>query len=135
MCYKTQHFTLCDKCGREIALGPYYLEECSAVERGLPTSLSIGVRNYDASKAFYTAVLAPLGLRLVYDSAAAALPPQGTKAGVRARTLGYGVDKAHELLNMRRAEVEFHPQAMGAGGLDNGQPGGRKHYGGDYFAV
>ncbi|AEO63960.1 uncharacterized protein THITE_2141938 [Thermothielavioides terrestris NRRL 8126] len=110
------------------------------------TSLSIGVRNYDASKAFYTAVLAPLGLRLVYDSAAAALPPQGTKAGVRARTLGYGVDKAHELLNVfefggaatppgPRPGVEFHPQAMGAGGLDNGQPGGRKHYGGDYFAV
>ena len=113
--------------------------------------MSIGVRNYEVSKAFYTAVLAPLGLKLVYDSEA----PSGKKSKVR--TLGYGPDKDHEVLNVfefgddaappgpgfhlafnaptRLAVVEFHANAMECGGMDNGLPGVRKHYGDHYFAA
>jgi catechol 2,3-dioxygenase-like lactoylglutathione lyase family enzyme len=115
--------------------------------------ISIGVRSYDAAKAFYTAVLAPLGLKLVYDSEASA---PGTKKN-KIRTLGYGPDEEHELLNIfefgddaaapgpgfhlafdaptRDAVVEFHAAAMASGGTDNGLPGVRRHYGGNYFAA
>jgi catechol 2,3-dioxygenase-like lactoylglutathione lyase family enzyme len=113
--------------------------------------VSIGVRNYDISEAFYTAVLAPLGLKLVYDSEASA---PGTK---KVRTLGYGPNEEHELLNIfehgedatppglgfhlafnaptREAVVEFHAQALERGGTDNGPPGVREHYGANYFAA
>ena len=113
--------------------------------------ISIGVRDYETSKAFYTAVLAPLGLRLVYDSEAMT-PKRNTR-----RTLGFGSDMQHELLNVfefgeeasppragfhlafnapsRNAVVDFHAAAMTSGGIDNGLPGVRKHYGDTYFAA
>lgn len=113
--------------------------------------ISIGVRSYEVSKAFYTAVLAPLGLKLVYDSEVSA--PGKNKV----RTLGYGPDEDHELLNIfefgddaappgpgfhlafnaptRTAVVEFHASAVQSGGTDNGLPGMRKHYGERYFAA
>lgn len=113
--------------------------------------ISLGVRDYAVSKAFYTAILAPLGLKLVYDSES---PTPGTK---KVRTLGYGPDEQHELINIfefgedaappgpgfhlaldaptREAVVEFHAAAMAAGGSDNGLPGVRKHYGESYFAA
>ncbi|KAK3395041.1 Glyoxalase/Bleomycin resistance protein/Dihydroxybiphenyl dioxygenase [Podospora didyma] len=127
--------------------------------------ISIGVRDYDASKAFYSAVLETIGLRLVYDSEAAA--GMGTGSGgsdtppktktKRVRTLGFGPDEAHELINVfefgedaaapgpgfhlafnaptRDSVVMFHAVAMGYGGTDNGLPGVRKHYGQNYFAA
>lgn len=113
--------------------------------------ISIGVRSYDVSKAFYTAILAPLGLKLVYDSEA---DDPGKKA---VRTLGYGPDADHELLNIfefgddaappgpgfhlafnaqtRDAVLEFHAKAVQSGGADNGRPGVREHYGDNYFAA
>lgn len=113
--------------------------------------ISIGVRNYRVSKAFYTAVLAPIGLRLVYDSEASA---PGTK---KIRTLGFGPNEEHELLNIfehgeeaappgpgfhlafnaptREAVAEFHAEALGHGGTDNGPPAVREHYGVNYFAA
>ncbi len=116
--------------------------------------ISIGVRSHEASKAFYTAVLAPLGLALVYDSEASSA---GTSKKGKVRTLGYGPDAEHEVLNIfefgddaaapgpgfhlafnaptRLAVVEFHARAMACGGMDNGLPGVRKHYGANYFAA
>ncbi|KAK0616677.1 Glyoxalase/Bleomycin resistance protein/Dihydroxybiphenyl dioxygenase [Immersiella caudata] len=125
--------------------------------------LSIGVRDYSVSKAFYSAILFPIGLSLVYDSED---PAKGGKAlnpdadatkKKRTRTLGFGPDADHELLNIfefgddaaapgagfhlafnaptRDAVVEFHAMAIGFGGSDNGAPGIRKHYGANYFAA
>ncbi|CAP66907.1 uncharacterized protein PODANS_4_6030 [Podospora anserina S mat+] len=113
--------------------------------------ISIGVRDYVVSRAFYTAVLAPLGLRLVYDSGPVSDPSTG-----KVRTLGYGPDEEHELLNIfehqdaatpgpgfhiafnaptRQAVVDFHAKAIEFGGTDNGTPGVREHYGRNYFAA
>ncbi|KAK4196858.1 Lactoylglutathione lyase [Triangularia verruculosa] len=113
--------------------------------------ISIGVRDYAVSRAFYTAVLAPLGLKLVYDSG----PISGVPIG-KVRTLGYGPDEEHELLNIfeyqdsappgrgfhlafntptRQAVIEFHAKAIELGGTDNGTPGVREHYGKNYFAA
>jgi catechol 2,3-dioxygenase-like lactoylglutathione lyase family enzyme len=130
--------------------------------------ISIGVRDYAVSKAFYTAALAPLGLKLVYDSEATTTPSptssstttaptNNTTPPKKVRTLGYGRDSKNEILNIfefgadaappgpgfhlafdapsRMAVVEFHAQATGAGGADNGLPGVRKHYGASYFAA
>ncbi|KAH6640388.1 Glyoxalase/Bleomycin resistance protein/Dihydroxybiphenyl dioxygenase [Chaetomium tenue] len=132
--------------------------------------ISIGVRDYTVSKAFYTAALAPLGLKLVYDSEAPTPTSPNTNTTTtptltdttppptkKVRTLGYGRDSQHEILNIfefgadasppgpgfhlafdapsRMAVVEFHAQATGAGGEDNGLPGVRRHYGASYFAA
>ncbi|KAK4442634.1 Lactoylglutathione lyase [Podospora aff. communis PSN243] len=125
--------------------------------------LSIGVRDYAVSKAFYSAILSPIGLSLVYDSedpdkgGRTPLSDDDPKKKERTRTLGFGPDADHELLNVfefgdeaaapgsgfhlafnaptRDAVVEFHALAVGFGGLSNGAPGVRKHYGEDYFAA
>lgn len=112
--------------------------------------ISLGVRDYEVSKRFYTAVLAPLGLRIVYDS-------EAKKPSGRTRTLGYGRHEDEEPLNIfetlekaappgegfhlafnaptRESVVEFHAKALEFGGKDNGRPGVRKHYGDNYFAA
>ncbi|KAK3316022.1 Glyoxalase/Bleomycin resistance protein/Dihydroxybiphenyl dioxygenase [Apodospora peruviana] len=120
--------------------------------------ISIGVRDYSVSKAFYSAVFSTIGLHLVYDSEEAA-PPSSESASKKkhTRTLGFGADAKHELINIfefgdqasppgagfhlafnapsRQAVIEFHAMAVGFGGTDNGLPGVRRHYGADYFAA
>lgn len=120
-----------------------------AAQFNLLGHISIGVRDYDASKAFYTAVLEPLGLKLVYDSEA--VTPRTP------RTLGYGPDEDHELINLfeygdgasvpgpgchiafnaptRQAVRDFHAAAVQHGGSSNGEPGLRLHYGPRYYAA
>ncbi len=110
--------------------------------------ISIGVRDYDAAESFYTAVLAPLGLHLVYKSKPGSSSP---------RTLGYGPDEEHEIVNIfeygdeahapgrgfhvafnaptRAAVEEFHAAAVRSGGKTNGAPGVREWYGPTYFAA
>lgn len=117
--------------------------------------ISIGVRNYETAKRFYSATLPLLGLALVYDSTAAA---QGTPSGDDGpRTLGYGPDADNELLNIfeygshasapgpgshiafntdSRAVVDhFYEAAIQNGGKSNGAPGVRPHYGKSYYAA
>jgi catechol 2,3-dioxygenase-like lactoylglutathione lyase family enzyme len=110
--------------------------------------ISLGVQSYEASKAFYDAVLAPLGLKLVYDSMAS-----GSQTP---RTLGYGPNPDHELVNLfelrdsaapgqgchiafnaptRQAVRDFHAAAVRCGGRSNGEPGLRIHYGPKYYAA
>jgi len=125
--------------------------------------LSIGVSDYAVSKAFYLAVLTPIGLSLVYDSedptkgGKAPDPDAGAAKKKKTRTLGFGPDEDHELFNIfefgdeaaapgagfhlalnaptRDAVVQFHAMAVGFGGSDNGAPGVRRHYGANYFAA
>lgn len=109
--------------------------------------ISIGVTNFDAAKAFYTATLEALGLLLVYEG----------KPTAKRRTLGYGPDEDHEMINIfeygedarapghgshiafnastRKAVEEFHAAAVKNGGKSNGEPGLRAHYGPNYFAA
>lgn len=137
--------------------------------------ISFGVSSYSRSKQFYDAVLAPLGLHLVFDSESArtAAPNKSSSSFLEeneTRTLGYGPDAENEIINIfeidrqgkdgtdgngtnekarppgpgfhlalnaptRLAVVEFHAAAVANGGVDNGLPGLRKHYGRDYFAA
>ncbi|CAH0017043.1 unnamed protein product [Clonostachys rhizophaga] len=107
--------------------------------------ISLGVRSYEASKAFYDAVLVPLGLKLVMAT-----------TSQTPRTLGYGLDLDHELVNLfeykdsaapgsgchiafnaptRQAVRDFHEAAVRCGGKSNGEPGLRIHYGPKYYAA
>lgn len=123
--------------------------------------ISLPITNHAASRAFYTAILAPLGLHLVYDSEDPP-PPPNTFPGNRIKTLGYGPTPQSEILNLfeypaqqggrneeggmpgfhvafnaptREAVVEFHRRAMEMGGRSRGKPGVRGAYGRGYFAA
>ncbi len=99
------------------------------------------ITDVERSRAFYTAALAPLGWKLVYDDGA--------------QELGYGTGDGgddDEPLGLLRGPAPavrthlaftapdpaivdaFHAAALAAGGRDNGPPGERP-YGGVYYAA
>ncbi len=99
--------------------------------------IGLAVSDYEASKAFFTAALAPLGITLV--------------AEVRGHA-GYGRDGKPEFWFGAHAERQrpmhiafvaesreqvrsFHEAALRAGGEDNGAPGIRAHYHPDYYGA
>ena len=101
------------------------------------------VSNWQGSKAFYDAALAPLGASLLY-----VVPEQFTGG---AKVGGYGRDRPvwwlhegaepgpgrHVAFTARsRVEVDaFYAAAMKAGGRDNGAPGPRPHYHENYYGA
>jgi catechol 2,3-dioxygenase-like lactoylglutathione lyase family enzyme len=117
----------------------------------LPLShISIGVRNFEKSRKFYSATLSPLGLRLVYE--------RHTSPSISGpRTLGYGPDEENEIITVfehgneahapgrgchiafnassHSIVVAFYEAAIANGGMCNGKPGLREHYGQTYFAA
>jgi catechol 2,3-dioxygenase-like lactoylglutathione lyase family enzyme len=107
--------------------------------------VGFAVTNLDASKAFYEAALAPLGIALLMT-----VTPEQTEAGGTA--IGFGKDDKPSFWigdNERvgegthiaftadaRDQVDaFYQGAMAAGGRDNGAPGIRAHYHPDYYAA
>ena len=96
--------------------------------------IGINASDYEKSKAFYTAALAPLGLTPMMDF------------GV---TVGFGAefpflwlsagDPGHAHLALRadsRKLVDaFYAAAIKAGGKDNGKPGLRAEYSENYYAA
>ena len=103
----------------------------------------ISVKDFEASKAFYDKVFAPLGAKLLY------MVPDQYTGGVKVG--GYGREKPdfwlHETADTgpgrhyafkarTRAEVDaFHEAAIAAGGRDNGAPGLRPHYHPNYYGA
>jgi catechol 2,3-dioxygenase-like lactoylglutathione lyase family enzyme len=103
------------------------------------------VSDYDRSKAFYGAALAPLGYALIMEFGA-----DQTESGHPAA--GFGRDGKPDFwvggeggLNGRlhvafaaadRATVDkFHQAALAAGGADHGAPGLRPHYHRNYYGA
>jgi catechol 2,3-dioxygenase-like lactoylglutathione lyase family enzyme len=103
--------------------------------------VSIGVRNVGKTKAFYDAVLAPIGYSCLSSDDA---------------SLGYGTDTVAFWISLsespvaadpksglhfcfvaptRRSVEAFHKAALATGGRDNGKPGLRADYGPTYFAA
>ncbi|MCO5063019.1 MAG: VOC family protein [Rhizobiaceae bacterium] len=103
----------------------------------------IAVADFEKSRMFYDAALAPLGASLLYM-----VPPEFT-GGVKAG--GYGSERPQFWLHEKadgspgrhyafgaanRAEVDaFYAAAIGAGGKDNGGPGLRPHYHANYYGA
>ena len=101
------------------------------------------VSDFEKSKTFYAAALAPIGYRLILE-----IPP-GQTGGPAA---GFGEppkpdfwigegppsrSPVHIAFRVeRRALVdEFHAAALGAGGRNNGAPGMRPHYHPNYYGA
>ena len=115
--------------------------------------MTFRVSDIAASKAFYTAALAPLGYRLVVEAnygsnmlgfgTPDATQPNGHKVdtwfidgpsphGGSASTTGCHLCWTAP----NRAAVDaFHAAALAHGGLDNGAPGLRPHYHPDYYGA
>ncbi len=103
--------------------------------------ISIGARDLKRAKAFYDAVLKPLGYTclspsdgaLGYGDTAAAFWVYTSKSPVPA-------DEASGLhicftAPTRKSVDAFHAAALGAGGRDNGKPGIRADYDPSYYAA
>ncbi len=99
---------------------------------------SVNVSNYEKSKVFYSAALAPLGYTLVMDV------PEHKAAGfgrngkpdfwISEKSATTGVHVAI-LAETRDMIVKFHAAALSAGGTDNGAPGVRPMYHPDYYGA
>lgn len=107
--------------------------------------VEVGVSDVEASRRFYEAALAPLGLSLVI-SVEPARTTRGTarygfgrdgypsfwihgEAGARLPIHTAFTAANHEQVN------EFHACALANGGKDNGAPGIREHYHSRYYAA
>jgi catechol 2,3-dioxygenase-like lactoylglutathione lyase family enzyme len=103
--------------------------------------LSLGVADLERARAFYEAVLGPLGYATVWTS------PRGVGFGrpggpdklalfaaPDAGPPGGGFHLAFEAPS-REAVIAFHAAAIAAGATDAGPPGLRPHYGETYFAA
>ncbi|HYD16083.1 MAG TPA: VOC family protein [Hyphomicrobium sp.] len=102
------------------------------------------VSDYERSKAFYAAVLAPLGIKLLLDMD---LSDEGGPAGYA----GFGAQRPQfwigtgKVLTGRlhvafaaadREQVRaFYEAAIAAGAKDNGPPGLRPHYHANYYGA
>ena len=98
--------------------------------------MAILVSDLDASVAFYTRALAPLGYEVVMRF------PQFVGFGVAGKpdfwiSIGAPSDKLHIAFRARgRAEVRaFYEAAIAAGGKDNGPPGIRALYHPNYYGA
>ena len=100
--------------------------------------VGFGVSDYDRSKAFYSAALAPLGIELLMEPVAAAAGfgkdgkpffwVEARSAPVTGVHVAFAVD-TRELVDA------FHAAALEAGGTDNGAPGVRAIYHPNYYGA
>ena len=100
--------------------------------------MTLRVRDYAKSKAFYTAALAPLGYEMLMEW-------EGFSGfGVNKKPdfwLAAAEDRKYSQLHLafrapnRKAVDAFYKAAMAAGGKDNGKPGLRPEYTENYYGA
>ncbi len=97
----------------------------------------LNVRDHDASKAFYTKALAPLGIEAIMEFPG--FCGMGEDRGPFFWIGERGEPSAPVHVAFRapdRATVDaFHAAALEAGGTDNGEPGVRPHYHEHYYGA
>ncbi|MBB3655542.1 catechol 2,3-dioxygenase-like lactoylglutathione lyase family enzyme [Rhizobium sp. BK650] len=109
---------------------------------------SFGVVDIEHSARFYDAALGALGYVRVWED---------IRPGEEEQAVGYGVPGGGDKLAIKSVEarqaapgagfhlafaapdrqsvIDFHAAALAHGGVDNGAPGLRQHYGPNYFAA
>lgn len=99
--------------------------------------ICINVSDFEGARAFYTAVLAPLGYRLLHsfgDDALGFGAERATFWVVRRDPVSGGAHVAVQVSD--RATVDaFHAAALAAGGTDHGAPGLRPQYHEHYYGA
>lgn len=104
--------------------------------------VSLGVADLARSRAFYDAVLAPLGYRRLFDLDDASGYGAAREKG-QALPFWIGQEPAVAPASghlcfaapSRAAVDQFHRAALAAGGRDNGKPGLRPQYHASYYAA
>ncbi|HET8581046.1 MAG TPA: VOC family protein [Candidatus Paceibacterota bacterium] len=98
---------------------------------------SLPVTDYERAKAFYAAVLAPLGYTLAKEYGEAAGFNDGTNTDLWIAKGEHGVVPLHVAFEAKSKEQvdAFHAAALAAGGTDNGAPGYRPDYWPGYYAA
>jgi catechol 2,3-dioxygenase-like lactoylglutathione lyase family enzyme len=99
--------------------------------------LGFGVSDIVASKRFFSAALAPLGISVVMDGEHGVGLGRNGKPALWLAPGGTRPSPMHIAFTAsRRAEVDaFHRAALAAGGKDNGAPGLRPNYHPDYYGA
>jgi catechol 2,3-dioxygenase-like lactoylglutathione lyase family enzyme len=107
--------------------------------------LSLGVRDLARSRAFYDAVLAPLGYRRMFDVEDASGYGRSELHPLKEQALPFWIARNDDgpALNghvcfsapARGAVDAFYAAALAAGGRDNGKPGLRPEYHPSYYAA
>jgi catechol 2,3-dioxygenase-like lactoylglutathione lyase family enzyme len=102
--------------------------------------ISFQASDYDKSRAFYIAALAPLGINAMMEFGEAGERTTGFGDSTPFFWLGEGdglVGRLHVSFSAgSHAQVQgFHAAAMAAGALDNGGPGLRAEYHPTYYAA
>jgi catechol 2,3-dioxygenase-like lactoylglutathione lyase family enzyme len=103
----------------------------------------LNVSDYQKSKAFYLAALAPLGYQVVMELPGSIVPHGGMGLGVPPKPDFWvaggkpNVPPLHVAFRAQnRAQVDaFYKAALAAGGRDNGPPGPRAHYHPNYYGA
>lgn len=101
--------------------------------------VKFGTTDFAASKAFYLAALAPLGVAVVSEG----VPSYGIELSADGKTSLCLFETAEKPAHLHlafvaetRSQVDaFHRAALAAGGTDNGAPGLRPDYHATYYAA
>lgn len=96
-----------------------------------------GVSDYEASKAFFLKALEPIGLTIVSENELGVELSADGEASLCLRRAGEKSGHLHlafTAVNRRQVESFYHA-ALEAGGKDNGAPGLRPNYTGQYYAA
>ena len=104
---------------------------------GMFDHLGLGVTDLEASKAFYLAALAPIGVQAIMDFGDAVGLGQGRKPSFWLSKASVKPAPLHIAFTAeKRSQVdEFHRRALAAGAKDNGAPGLRPHYHATYYGA
>ncbi len=96
-----------------------------------------GVNDYDASKAFFLKALEPIGIAIVSESQLGIELSADGKSSLCIRKGGEKSGHLHLAFTAsNRQQVEaFYRAALEAGAKDNGAPGLRPNYTGQYYAA
>jgi len=106
-------------------------------EHSMFDHILIGVSDYAASKAFFLAALAPLGLSIVSEGPLGVELSADDRTSLCLRPTAETPAYLHlAFLAASRAQVDaFHRAALAAGARDNGGPGLRPQYHANYYAA
>jgi catechol 2,3-dioxygenase-like lactoylglutathione lyase family enzyme len=99
--------------------------------------VGFSVRRFARSRAFYVAVLEPLGLHVVMEGGDWAIFGRDGSTELWVGEAGKPVNYMHLAFRAEtRAQVNaFHAAGLATGGQDNGAPGLRPHYSPDYYSA
>lgn len=99
--------------------------------------IGFNVSDFAASRRFYTAALAPLGITIASEGEDWAMAGDGNAPCFWFGARGEATNHIHIAFeaDSRAAVCAFHAAALAAGGRDNGAPGIRAEYHPSYYAA